>query len=333
MKAFVMHGYGGPDHTRLEEVEAPAPGPEELLVRVVGAGLNPVDYKIREGKLRGVVSLPSPAILGNELSGEVVAVGAQVKGFAPGDRILSRVDKGRMGAFAELACVGASTAAPAPTSIPLVDAAGLPLAGLTALQALRMLEAGPGRHLLITGGAGGVGTLAIGIAKHLGATVTTTASPRGRDLVLGLGADAVIDYTTTDLTTVSERFDGVFDLIGGDTLSACFGLARPGSTVVSVAGMPEPRTAREDLNRGPALQALFWVGSMGVRRQAAQHDVTYRFLFMQPDGAALAELVTWLDQGALRLIIDRRYPFAEIGQAMAVLEEGRAKGKIVVEMG
>ncbi|MCB9780777.1 MAG: NADP-dependent oxidoreductase [Alphaproteobacteria bacterium] len=331
MTALQLVGYGGPDRTRLTEVPRPSPGPGELLVQVAGFGLNPVDFKTRDGKLKTIYRPPLPVVLGNEFSGVVQAVGDDVTAFAVGDRVMARVDKERMGAFAEWAVVAAEHAARAPRSLPLVDAGGLPLAGLTALQALRdVLGVGPGFHVLITGGAGGVGTLAIQIAKILGAEVTTTASPRGRALVERLGADHVIDYTTTALSSVSERFDGVFDLIGGDTLTDCFGLVPPGATVVSVSGMPEPRTAREDLGRGGLLPLLFWFASWSTRRAAARHGATYHYMFMHPSGAGLAELAAWVDEGRLELVVDQRFPFAETLDAIAYLESGRAKGKVVV---
>lgn len=333
MKAFVLEGYGGPEKSVMKEVTDPIPGANDLLISVAATALNPVDFKIREGKLKAINSLNLPIVQGNELSGTVLECGPDVHGFKPGDKIIARVEKERLGAFAELACVDSSVAAPAPKSTSLTDSAALPLAGLTALQALRdELEAGPGKHILITGGAGGVGTLAIQIAKYLGAEVTTTASPRGEPLVREMGADHVIDYTTTPLSSVSTRFDGVFDLIGEETLLAAFKVAKSGSTVVSVSGVPEPETARKDLRRGGMLRALFWVISFGVRRAATKAGVTYRFLFMHASGKDLTLLSNLIDSGEIKLVIDRKFPFTKIDEAMAYLEAGRAKGKIVVEM-
>lgn len=333
MKAFILSGYGGPEKSLLSDVAKPQHGKSDLLIKVAAASLNPVDFKIREGKLKAISALAFPVVQGNELSGVVEACGADVTGFQPGDQIVARVEKERLGAFAEYVCIDASVAAHAPKNIPLSDAAALPLAALTALQALRgELAVGPGKHILITGGAGGVGTLAIQIAKHLGATVTTTASPRGEKLVRDMGADHVIDYTTTKLASVTTRFDGVFDLIGGDTLKDCFAITKPGSTVVSVSGVPEPVTASKDLQRGFKLRALFWIASFGLRRAAAKHHVRYRFLFMHASGTDLRELVSFVEAGTLKLIIDKRFPFDDIMGAMAYLEAGRAKGKVIVEM-
>lgn len=332
--AFIAHAYGGPASATLRTTSVPTPGPRELLVAVQGAGLNPVDFKTREGALKLIYRPQFPFVLGNELSGRVVAVGADVADFQVGDAIVARVEKERMGAFAQYASVHEDTAAPAPNSVDLVDAAGLPLAGLTALQALRdCLCVGPDTRVLITGGAGGVGTLAVQIARILGAHVTTTASPRGHALVTSLGAHAVIDYTQTPLAAVSETFDCAFDLVGGADLAACFAKVRPGGKVVSVAGLPTPETAAVDLQRGFPLNFLFWLASWGTRRQATRAGVTYRYLFMRPSGADLRTLVAWVDEGKLRPIVDRRFDFADIADAFAYLESGRAKGKVVVAIG
>lgn len=333
MKAYVINAYGGADVAELTEFAVPELRPHDLRIQVVGVGLNPVDYKTRGGMLKMIYSPALPIVLGNELSGEVIEIGGQVTGFKVGDQIVARVEKDRLGAFAEQVCLDETVATLAPKTVPLVDAAALSLAALTAMQALRdELGAAAGKHILITGGAGGVGTFAIQIAKHLGAEVTTTASPRGEDLVRKMGADHVIDYTKTDLTDVSTKFDGIFDLIGGDTLKACFGLAKQGTKVVSISGMPEPVTAVKDLQAGLKLKVMFWLASFGLRRIAAKFGVTYRYLFMHASGSELAELVKLVDDGKLELIIDKRFEFADIAEAMAYLEAGRAKGKVVVNV-
>ncbi len=333
MKAYRLHRYGGPEAASLDDIPDPQPGPNDLLVRTEGIGLNPVDYKTRDGMLKLVMRPPLPCILGNELAGEVLAVGSAVSRFTPGDRIVARVEKGRMGAFAERTCIDESVAAHAPSHVDAPTAAGLPLAGLTALQALRdELKVGPGQHVLITAGAGGVGTFAIQIAKWLGAEVSTTASSRGDALVRSLGVDHVIDYTKTDLASLGRRFDSVFDLAGGDALDAAFRVAKPGSMVLSVAGMPEPMTAKKDLKGGMGQQMLFWLASFGLRRKAAANAVHYRYLFMHPSGAELAELVALVDAGTLKIVIDSNFPFPQIAEAIAHLESGRAKGKVVVSV-
>jgi NADPH:quinone reductase-like Zn-dependent oxidoreductase len=214
------------------EVPAPKPGSRQLLVRVRAAGLNPVDFKTRMGdvRLRLVQPYRLPVVLGNELAGEVMACGDEVQRFRAGDRVFARVDKDRMGGFAEFAVVEEDHAALIPASLDFANAAAVPLAGLTALQALRdELHVASGQRIFISGGAGGVGSFAIQIAKHLGAQVATTASPRGEALVRQLGADMVVDYTQERPASVLSGFDGAFDLIGGDTLEQTFAIVRPGA--------------------------------------------------------------------------------------------------------
>lgn len=333
MRAFVLTRYGGPEVGELQDVPRPEPGRRDLLVRVHAAGLNPVDFKTREGKLRVVQRYRLPVVMGNEFAGVVEACGEDVTRFAPGDRVFARVPKDRLGAFAEFATVPEDVAAAMPATLDFDAAAAIPLAGLTALQALRdELQLRPGSHVFIPGGAGGVGTFAIQIAKWLGAHVTTTASPRGRALVERLGADTVIDYTVEKIADRIHNMDGVFDLVGGDTLDQSFGVVKPGGKVVSVVAMPEPETARKDLGRGPALMALFWFASFSLRAKARKHGARYRFLFMHASGVELSELANLVDAGTLHPIVDRVFPLAEIGQAFAYLETGRAKGKVIVRM-
>lgn len=333
MKAFVLTKYGGPEAAQLREVPRPRPARGEVLVRVHAAGLNPVDFKTREGKLRVIQRYPLPAVMGNELAGVVEARGEGATLFAEGDRVFARMPKASMGAFADSAVVPETFLARMPASLDFAAAAGVPLAGLTALQALRdELHLRSGGRVFIPGGAGGVGTFAIQLAKWLGAEVTTTASPRGRALVERLGADVVIDYTAQDFEDHVHDMDGAFDLLGGETLKKSFAVVKRGGKVVSIAAMPEPETARKDLERGPFLAALFWFASYGLRAQARRHGVSYRYLFMHPSGSELAELGRLIEDKKLEPVIDRVFAFAEIKDAFAYLEAGHAKGKVVVRM-
>jgi NADPH:quinone reductase-like Zn-dependent oxidoreductase len=334
MRACVMQRYGGPDAVALrDDWPRPAAAAGEVLVRVQAVGLNPVDYKIRQGLLRAVTRYPMPQVMGNELAGVVEANGAGASRFAPGERVFARVAKERLGAFAEYACVPEAFVARAPASLSATEAAAVPLAALTALQGLReQLQCAPGQRLLIAGGAGGVGAFALPLARWLGAHVTTSASARGADLVRRLGAHEVIDYTTTRLDAVPGRFDAAFDLVGGEALAQCFAAVKRGGRVLSIAGLPEPRTAREDMQRGAGLAALFWLISRGLRAQARRHGVDYRYLFMRPDGALLAELAALIDAGTLPVTIDRVFPWPQMEAAMAYLEAGHAKGKVVVQV-
>src|SRR6202171_928873 len=333
MRAFVLSRYGGAEHTTLTEVPKPSPGAGELLVRVHAAGLNPVDFKTRARALKIIRNYPLPIVMGNELSGVVEAIGPGVMRFAKGDRVFARVDKDIMGAFAEYAVVNEDHAARMPASLDFPTAAAVPLAGLTALQALRdERHLSAGQRVFIPGGAGGVGTFAIQIAKQLGAHVATTASPRGEALVKRLGADVVSDYTREHVQDMRSVYDCAFDLLGGDTLARLWSVLKRGGRVVSIAGIPEPMTARKDLGRGSSLAALFWVASLTTRQRAARHGLTYRYLFMHASGADLAYLASLIDAKKLEVVIDRVFPFAEAKEAMAYLETGRAKGKVVLSL-
>jgi NADPH:quinone reductase-like Zn-dependent oxidoreductase len=334
MRAYVLKHYGGPDGSQLMDVLAPTTRPRDILVAVRAAGLNPVDFKFRQGKLRAILRPKLPFVLGNELAGEVIAVGSDVKRFRVGDRVFARVAKDRAGAFAEQACVDEDDAALMPRDLDFTAAAAVPLAALTALQALRdELTVKPGQKVFISGGAGGVGTFAIQIAKWLGAHVTTTASQRGEALVRSLGCDEVIDYTAQDISKTAGRFDAGFDLIGGKTLEQMFEIMKPGTRIVSVAALPEPQTAIKDLGGRRVLSAVFWMISYGIRSRARRAGISYRYLFMHPSGSDLAQLADLIEREKLKVIVDKAYPFAKISEALAYVESGRAKGKVVVTMG
>lgn len=333
MRALVLSAYGGPECTALADLPKPVPRAGELLVRVHAAGLNPVDYKTRDGALKIIHRYPLPIAMGNEFSGVVETVGSAVTRFAKGDRVFARVGKTAMGAFAEYAVVDEDHAAPMPVSLDFPPAAAVPLAGLTALQALRdELGVNAGTRIFIPGGAGGVGTFAIQIAKHLGAYVATTASPRGEALVKRLGADLVIDYTRERFEDRLSGYDCAFDLIGGETLARIWPVLKRGGRVVSIAGMPEPVTANKDLGGSRRLAVLFWIASLPTRLRALRHGAHYRYMFMHASGADLAYLASLIEAGKLEVVVDRIFPFTEAKEALAYLEAGHAKGKVVLQM-
>jgi NADPH:quinone reductase-like Zn-dependent oxidoreductase len=333
MRALVLSAYGGPENTALTEVPRPTPAASELLVRVHAAGLNPVDFKTRAGALKIIRNYPLPIVMGNELSGIVEAIGPEVTRFTKGDRVFARMDKDLMGAFAEYAVVNQNHVARMPVSLDFPSAAAVPLAALTALQALRdELHLNAGQRVFIPGGAGGVGTFAIQIAKQLGAYVATTASPRGEALVRRLGADLVIDYTRERFEEKLSGYDCAFDLLGGETLARLWRVIKRGGRVVSIAGMPEPLTARKDLGRGIGPATLFWFARLTTRLRASRYGLTYRYLFMHPSGPDLTHLASLIDAKKLEVVIDRVFPFSEAKVAIAYLETGRANGKVVMAM-
>jgi alcohol dehydrogenase len=333
MQAYVMTRYGDANAMEFRDVPEPTADDGDVLIRVRAAGLNPVDYKIRQGAMRRVHRFDLPQVAGSELSGVVEAVRPGVTRFAVGDRVFARVDKRKLGAYAPYAVVNEALVCRMPQSLSFADAAGLPLAGLTALQALRdELHVTAGDRVFISGGAGGVGTLAVQLAVRMGAEVATTASPRGEELVRSLGAATVIDYKQQKFKDVLSDYDGAFDLTGGQDLPDSFTILKPGATTVSVAGPPTPANARTDFDGGALLATALRAISARTRRQAKQNGVNYRFLFMHPSGADLDLLADLVDKGELKPVTDRVLPFDRIADAFAYLEQGRAKGKVVVEM-
>ena len=327
MKALVAQRYGGPDVLAVVERPDPEVGPRDVLIAVRAASLNPLDAKIREGKVKLVLRLTPPIALGCDVAGVVERVGAGVTRFRAGDEVYARLEKGRMGGLAERAVAIEDVVAQKPAKASFEEAAAVPLAGLTAIQALReAAQLSSGQRVLIHAGAGGVGTLAIQIAKILGLHVTTTTSTKNVDFVRQLGADAVIDYTRHE--PLPTGLDAVFDTLGGASELASIAAVSRGGTVVGVGGLPDAAFARTHL---PAFtRPVIWLATGKRRRAAARAGVRFVYLFMRPDGAELAELAAWIDAGKLRPILHRSYPLAEAREAFAELERGRARGKIVV---
>ncbi|MFJ5212364.1 NADP-dependent oxidoreductase [Streptomyces nigra] len=316
----------------LADVPAPRPSRGQVAIRVSAAGLNPADTNIAQGKARLLVGLELPVVAGSDAAGTIEETGPGAVRFAPGDRVFVRTALDKPGAFADVLAVDESLVAAVPASLDLGKAAAIPTVGLTALQALRdALSIRPGMRLLITGGAGGVGTIAIQIAKILGAHVTVTASSRGEALVRSLGADTVVDYTTERVGDVVADQDAVFDMVGGRTLREAFGVVKPGGKVVSIASVPDAESARQ-VGGGAAAAALFRMLSARRNQLARRFGVSYRFVFARPDGDDLAELARYVEEDGLRVIVDREFPFERIDEAFTYLGTGRAKGKVTVRI-
>jgi len=332
VKALVIHRYGGPEVMAVEDRPAPEVGPRDVLIDVRAASLNPIDYKLRQGKSKLALPLRFPIGLGCDVAGTVAAVGAEVDGFRAGEQVFARLEKDRMGGLAEQVAADQRVVAHAPASIGADQAASLPLAGLTALQALREVAGlSAGQRVLIHAGAGGVGTLAIQIAKIMDLWVATTTSTRNVDLVRSLGADDVIDYTRERPEDRLGELDAVFDTLGGASERRSLALCRRGGVVVGVGGLPDGAFAR-DWPLPWWVRPPLWLLTLRRRRAAARAGARFAFLFMRPDGEQLAELGAWVDAGRLRPVLHRVYPFAEVTEAFAELERGRARGKIVVSL-
>jgi len=332
MRAIRMSEYGGNDVLELADIAAPEPGDDEIRIDVRAAGVNPLDYKIRAGALKRIQRYPMPLVLGSECSGVVSAVGRGVSRYAVGDEVMVRLAKSRMAGFAEQVVTDASLAAPKPRTATFAQAAALPLAGLTAWQALTEAAAvRPGERVLVHAGAGGVGSFAVQIAKHLGARVAATASARNVALVRTLGADEVIDYTRDDFSRRSHDYDVVFDTVGGKTQRKSFRVLARGGRLVSIAGIPSAAALRERGAPAIAVAAIAFVTLPRTLRALAA-GVRYRYVFMRPDGAQLAELGALVDRGVLRVLIDKTFPLEAARDAFAHVESGHARGKVVLEI-
>ena len=332
MNAVLIERYGDNDRVQVREIDPPRIGPKDLLVRVRAASVNPLDTKIRDGKVKTLLRYSFPLVLGNDLSGEIVDIGSEVTRFAKGDAVYARLGKERIGAFAELAAVSESAAARKPSNLSHVEAASLPLVGLTGWQAL--IEVGGlerGQKVLIHAGAGGVGTFALQLARHLGATVYTTASARNHELVKRLGADVAIDYRQQRFEDVAKDCDVAFDTQGGETLVRSFACVRPGGVVVSVGGVPDAKFARAwGLN--PLLVFALGLMTRKVTAAAKKRGARFEYLFMRPDGEQLVQIAALVEQGIIKPVIDRTYPLAQAKDALAYSESGRATGKVVLEV-
>jgi NADPH:quinone reductase-like Zn-dependent oxidoreductase len=316
----------------LADLAEPEVGPRDVLVQVAAAGLNPLDEKIRAGEFKPLLRYRAPFTLGHDVAGTVVATGRDVTAYAVGDEVWSRPRDGRIGTFAERIAIDQADLSLRPTRISMQEAGALPLVALTAWQAL--VEIGglrAGQKVLVHAGAGGVGTVAIQLAKHLGATVATTVSPANAELVRELGADLVIDYRTQRFEDVVHDYDLVLDGVGADHVLRSLTVVRPGGTVVGIAGPPTPAFARS-AGLSPALRPVFGLLSRKVRRQARRLGVTFQFLFMRADGGQLAELAALVDAGAIRPVVTRTVGFDELPDALTGVEAGAGPGKTVLTM-
>lgn len=331
MQGYVLTRKGLGRTMELREVPEPIAGDDELLIRVEAAGLNPVDSKVQIAGAQFMWPLDLPRVAGSELSGVVEDLGRHVTRFKVGDRVLARVDKRKLGAYATYCVVEEELVAKMPDSLGFEDAAGLPLGGLTALQGLRQIGAAPGQRVFISGGAGGVGTLAIQIAVQMGAAVATTASAAGEKLVRSLGAETVVDYRTASFKDVLSDYDGAFLLTSGRDLMDAFTILKQGGNAVSVTHM-DPITAREDLSAGPVLIAATWAANAKIRRRTKRGGISYRSLLMRPSGEDLRVLADMVDHHQLKPITDRVFPFERIADAFTYLEQGHAKGKVIVKL-
>jgi NADPH:quinone reductase-like Zn-dependent oxidoreductase len=330
MKAFVVEKYGK-SGLRAAEVPEPHVWPRDVLVRVSAASINPLDKMIRNGEFKLLLKYKTPFVLGHDVAGVVTRVGSEVRDYKVGDEVYSRPRDLRIGAFAEYIAIDHADLALKPRSLTMEESAAVPLVALAALQALvDVARVKPGQKVLVHAGAGGLGSTVVQLAKHLGAYVATTANGKDIEKVRGLGASEVIDYTKADFAGLLSGYDVVLDSLGGDNLAKSLTVLKPGGLAISVVGPPDAAFA-EQVGR-PLLKPVMSLISRKVRVRARKLGVRYAFFFMRADGVQLKTLAALYDAGTLRPVLDRTFPFAETLEAMAYVEQGRAKGKVVVTM-
>ncbi|KAB0569096.1 NADP-dependent oxidoreductase [Pseudomonas palleroniana] len=331
MKAFLIDRYGK-NTGRLGEMPSPIVGAHDVLIEVHASSVNVLDAKIRQGDFKLILPYSLPLVLGNDLAGVVVEVGAQVSRFKPGDEVYARAPETRIGTFAERIAVDENALARKPANLDMAHAASIPLVALTAWQVLvETAHLQPGQKVLIHAGSGGVGTLAIQLAKHLGAFVATTTSTANVEWVKALGADRVIDYTQQNFENVLHDYDVVLNSLGADVLEKSLKVLKRGGQLISISGPPTPQFAREQGLSWP-LQQVMRLLSLGIRRKARKQGVRYAFVFMRADGAQLQPLTELIEAAIITPVIDRTFPLEHTAQALTYVEQGRARGKVVITL-
>jgi NADPH:quinone reductase-like Zn-dependent oxidoreductase len=332
MEAFILDRYGSADRVRAGDVPDPELREDDVLVQVHAAGVNLLDSKIRNGEFKMFLRYRLPLILGHDVAGIVVRVGSRVRRFKPGDEVYARPADGRIGAFAEFIAIAEEDVAIKPKALSMAEAASIPLVGLTAWQALiERANLKKGQKVLIHAGSGGVGTFAIQLAKHVGAMVATTASTANVPLVRSLGADIVIDYKKEDFAHILQDYDVVLNSLDKVTLEQSLRALKPGGQLISISGPPDAAFARS-IGASWALRVIMGFLSYGISAKAKRRQVHYSFLFMRASGDQLSEITSLIDDGIIRPVVDRVFPFTSTKEAMAYVEAGRAKGKVVVSL-
>ena len=332
MKALTFKRYGKSPGIGFADVPRPTPKADELLVQVHAASMNPIDNMIPTGIFKAVVRFQLPATLGSDLAGVVVEVGSRVTRFKVGDAVFANIFDQGTGSIAEYAVVPERAAALKPDNLDFVQAASIPMVGLTSWQALEeRFKLKSGQKVFVPAGSGGIGTFAIQLAKHMGATVGTTTSTGNVELVRSLGADEVVDYKKQEFEAVLRGYDAVLGTVSGDSIEKAIGILKPRGKVVSLVGPLDVAFARaRRLNF--ILTFVFALMSRKIMRLAKKRDVDYSFLFARPDGDQLAQIGKLLEAQRIRPVIDRVFAFEQAREALAYLAEGRSRGKVVVQM-
>jgi alcohol dehydrogenase len=332
MKAFIIDRYSKKNPMRLGEMPAPALRDDDVLIEVHAAGVNLLDSKIKSGEFKLILPYRTPLVLGHDVAGVVTRVGSRARQFKVGDEVYSRPADHRIGTFAEFIAVNENDVALKPKNLTMEEAASIPLVGLTAWQALvERARLKKGQKVFIQAGSGGVGTIAIQLAKSLGASVATTTSSANIDWVKRLGADVLIDYKKDDFAKVLQNYDVVLHSQDAAALEKSLRVLKPDGTLISISGPPDPAFATE-IGARWFVSLIVRLLSAGVRKKATRRGVKYSFLFMRANGRQLREITGLIEAGLLHPVMDRVFPFELANEALAYVETGRAKGKVVVKI-
>ncbi|MCD9019704.1 NADP-dependent oxidoreductase [Parachryseolinea silvisoli] len=332
MKAFIVNRYGKKEKLQLAEIAEPVVKETEILVQIHSAGVNLLDSKIRNGEFKMILPYKPPFVLGHDVAGVVTKVGSNVSKFKVGDEVYARPADHRIGAFAEFISINENDVAIKPKKLTMDEAASIPLVGLTVWQALiEKANLKKGQKVFIQAGSGGVGTFAIQLAKHLGATVATTTSATNIDLVKSLGADVVIDYKKDNFETMLNGYDVVLNSQDQKTLEKSLQVLKPGGKLISISGPPDIEFAKK-IKAPWYVQLIMKLLSSGVKKKAKRLNVGFSFLFMRAQGRQLSKITSLIDLGVIRPVIDKVFPFEATNEAIAYVESGRAKGKVVIKI-
>lgn len=332
MTAFIVNRYGKKEKLQLAEIAEPVVKETEILVQIHSAGVNLLDSKIRNGEFKMILPYKPPFVLGHDVAGVVTKVGSNVSRFKVGDEVYARPADHRIGAFAEFISINENDVAIKPKKLTMDEAASIPLVGLTVWQALiEKANLKKRQKVFIQAGSGGVGTFAIQLAKHLGATVATTTSATNIDLVKSLGADVVIDYKKDDFETMLHGYDVVLNSQDQKTLEKSLQVLKPGGKLISISGPPDIEFAKK-IKAPWYVQLIMKLLSSGVKKKAKRLNVGFSFLFMRAQGRQLSEITSLIDSGVIHPVIDKVFPFEATNEAIAYVESGRAKGKVVIKI-
>ncbi|QWF59809.1 NADP-dependent oxidoreductase [Ralstonia solanacearum] len=332
MKAFIIDRYGKKEVGRIAEVPEPELRDDDVLIQIHAASVNLLDVKIRNGEFKPILPYRMPLVLGHDVAGTVVKVGPRVRRFKLGDEVYARPDDFRIGTFAEYIAVKEGSLAHKPANLSMEEAASIPLVALTAWQVLvETAKLKKGQKVFIQAGSGGVGTIAIQLAKHLGAFVATTTSTGNVEWVKALGADVVIDYRKQDFATELRDYDVVLNSLGNDELEKSLQVLKPGGHLISISGPPTPEFAADQTLAWPLKQVLRLL-SRSIRKKAKRLGIHYTFVFMRASGSQLGEISSLIESGVIKPAVDRIFPFNSVAEALAYVETGRAKGKVVIKV-